>query len=368
MRKFKERILSFVLTFVMLVSLLTGMTPVEVQAAEEPTLDELKNTITSTFEATLTVGDEYIQCSELPTVKNENYKWVYCYIPTPSTDPNYEAAYEGYKSYLGSVLGGMMKNADMPHSEALDCLIVDMPEDLKIPVSSQPKSYGILCILQVYDYKWIDSDGTERYYFNQAAVFDVSRGGTVSNGLSGGGETPEPAVTITINKNVPESVVAWEGRISKELTVSATASDGSDLTYQWYERKRTGDVAISGATESTFTVPTDLRAGIYNYYCKITAGETQVDTNVAVVTIRPNTVMSLESWFEIDEKTGNYTITLPENMTEYYVSTTADVDQMNAEIGGYVTSDNYLNITRVSPSASTPVVSVVYLVQPVIFK
>lgn len=74
----KERILSLVLTFVMVVSLFTGMAPVEVQAAETTTLKYEVVGGTGTMEqATLTVGEKFVLPSPefTPADGREFYGW-----------------------------------------------------------------------------------------------------------------------------------------------------------------------------------------------------------------------------------------------------------------------------------------------------
>lgn len=96
---------------------------------------------------------------------------------------------------------------------------------------------------------------------------------------------------VTISAQ-PQNASKTEGSISGSLSVTAT-SDGT-LTYQWYESEdATGKnaVKISGATSSSFTIPTTLTAeggdnGKYYYFCKIKVdGLLAVDTSIATVTV-----------------------------------------------------------------------------------
>lgn len=195
MRILKERILSFVLAFVMVVSLFTGMTPTEVQAAvtQEPTEEELNCKLT-TVDVTLEVGNEYIQCSELPEPTNSNYKWAYFYYPAPSDMDGYEEGVLGLIASTQESIGvATMSDCKAAHREEYGLLVKDVPSNGQIPVSGD--GYGLLYIIQIYDYR-IDVDNSGyRYYYNRVAMFDVSKEGTISNGLSGGGETPTPDET-----------------------------------------------------------------------------------------------------------------------------------------------------------------------------
>ena len=53
------------------------------------------------------------------------------------------------------------------------------------------------------------------------------------------------------------------------LTVAATAPEGAVLTYQWYEVSGESGTAIEGATEASYTAPTDA-IGEKSYYCVVT--------------------------------------------------------------------------------------------------
>ena len=72
------------------------------------------------------------------------------------------------------------------------------------------------------------------------------------------------------------------------ISVVASASDASTLSYQWYSNNadsNTGGTAISGATSLTYTVPTHT-AGTFYYYCVIgSATASSVTSSVATVTV-----------------------------------------------------------------------------------
>ena len=186
MRKMKERILSLVLTFVMVVSLFTGMAPVEVRAAGSPSADELSKPIT-TLDVSLQVTDDGVECLGLGSAEG-NYKWVYFYYPAVQ-EGGYEYMVNSFQSMIDN--GTTMGDFKVNHTPEYDMIINDIPSNGAI---ERYKDYNILIIASIYDYP-MSSDGSTDYYCDKIAVFDISSNGNVSNGLSGGGENPTPDET-----------------------------------------------------------------------------------------------------------------------------------------------------------------------------
>ena len=95
--------------------------------------------------------------------------------------------------------------------------------------------------------------------------------------------------TITISTNLSETAAA-----GTTLTVSASADDAT-VSYKWYSCTgvdKSGAEAISGATNFTYTVPTDLSAGDHYYFCRVSAdGAASVDSNVVKVTVEEPAVV-----------------------------------------------------------------------------
>jgi hypothetical protein len=98
---------------------------------------------------------------------------------------------------------------------------------------------------------------------------------------------PVPVVTITTQPTAPAALT--EGSITGALTVAATATEGAKLTYQWYGNttaSNAGGSVVSGATGASYTLPTDLTAGTYHYFCEVGAGGAKpVRSAVATVTV-----------------------------------------------------------------------------------
>jgi hypothetical protein len=97
-----------------------------------------------------------------------------------------------------------------------------------------------------------------------------------------------PAV-ITITTQ-PANAAFTAGSISGSLSVSASATQGAALSYQWYSNttaSTTGGTLIANATSAAFTVPATLAAGTYYYYCEVSAagGAMSVCSSVAIITV-----------------------------------------------------------------------------------
>ena len=87
------------------------------------------------------------------------------------------------------------------------------------------------------------------------------------------------AETPTISSH-PESTTVKKGN-ELNLTIQASVSDGGTLSYQWYSNSTnsiTGASAISGETNSTYTVLTTTE-GTFYYYCVVKNTNNSVNGN-----------------------------------------------------------------------------------------
>ena len=100
-----------------------------------------------------------------------------------------------------------------------------------------------------------------------------------------------PVLAITTQPAATRNVTA--GSISGSLSVTASVTSGSStLSYQWYRNttnSNTGGTVITGATSSSYTIPTTLTASgsPYYYFCEVrgTNGAIPVRSNVARVNV-----------------------------------------------------------------------------------
>lgn len=103
-----------------------------------------------------------------------------------------------------------------------------------------------------------------------------------------------PAITI-ITQPAAETVVT-KGEVSGKLYVSASASDGSELSYQWYETpgSNMSGEEIPGATSAEFIIPADITRTKF-YFCEVRAkGAAPVRTEVARVVVKePRNVITI---------------------------------------------------------------------------
>ena len=99
----------------------------------------------------------------------------------------------------------------------------------------------------------------------------------------GGGTNSVPVITIPTQ---PADVMVTHGAITGNLTVSAAATEGATLTFQW--QKQNGIwVNIAGATGAIFAIPTDLSVGNHNFRVVVSAmGATAVTSSVATVAVQ----------------------------------------------------------------------------------
>ena len=94
---------------------------------------------------------------------------------------------------------------------------------------------------------------------------------------------------ITINTQPRETTTVTLGSISSNLSVSASTTLVEPLTYQWYvntEANNQDGTPLKGATSAVFSIPTDLKLGIYYFYCIISVTDKiSKASNVATVTV-----------------------------------------------------------------------------------
>lgn len=104
-------------------------------------------------------------------------------------------------------------------------------------------------------------------------------------------------MAVTITKQ-PSNVTALEGKITQSLTLTASGATG----YQWKQAVNSSEVEgasnVEGATTNTMTIPTELEAGEYYYFCEVTDGESPVNSNIVVVRVVtiPDVITGNAAW------------------------------------------------------------------------
>ena len=157
--------------------------------------------------------------------------------------------------------------------------------------------------VQVYDGSNIiaaDDDSGEGYNFKLLVNLQAGKTYRIHAFNYDGG-----SITFTVDvvevAQIPESTVSdiglTYGYTSGSLSVNVTApTSGHTFAYQWYSnntKSNSGGSVISGATSSTYVIPTGKDAGELYYYCVVTATKTSSGlaesnaSNVATVTIDP---------------------------------------------------------------------------------
>jgi len=157
---------------------------------------------------------------------------------------------------------------------------------------------------------------------------------------------------ITIDTQPAAMISMFTGKISGSLSVSASVTPGSTLSYQWYSNttaSNNGGNIINGATDSSYSIPTSLEAGIYYYFVEIRAtGGAVVRSNVATVG-----VISVEMvWIN----SGTFTMGSPTNEANRGSDETQhDVTiSKGFNMGKYeVTQELYQAVMGVNPSIFT---------------
>ena len=99
-----------------------------------------------------------------------------------------------------------------------------------------------------------------------------------------------PTVTITAN---PQSITLYPNELANDnkLTVVATVSDNSVISYQWYKAANASSASakteIPGATSAEYIIPKDLTDEKTYYCCVITVeGASPVTSGMATVTVK----------------------------------------------------------------------------------
>ena len=143
-------------------------------------------------------------------------------------------------------------------------------------------------------------------------------------------------ITLTAE---PQDITVAQGTITGSLTAAGTAGNGNSVSYQWYDADYN---PIAGATDSSFSIPTDLTAGTHKYGCKLTAnGCDAIWTREVIVTVNPAGVTPV---------TG---ITLNRTTLSLYSNTTPSTADLTATVAPSDATDKTVTWQSSKPSVAT---------------
>ena len=172
------------------------------------------------------------------------------------------------------------------------------------------------------------------YYFCEVKAGSVS---ARSNAATVTVAAPaSPVITISTQ---PSSASVTAGSITGSLTVAASVTSSATLTYQWYSNtsnSNSGGSAVSGATSTSFTIPSTLSAGSYYYFCEVSAtGATSVRSSVATVTVTAPALPAIEVTINGEISPTKFTIgTKGSVVFNRFPATVAEWKKVQEQIGG----------------------------------
>ncbi len=135
-----------------------------------------------------------------------------------------------------------------------------------------------------------------------------------------GTEFEKTAITISAE---PQDVTVTEGAITGSLSVTASSSNNQSVSYQWkqYDIESYDWINITGATDATYTLPTDLTAGTYKYQCMLNAQDCETRyTRIVKVTVNSGDVTLVNG------------VTLNKNNLSLYSNTTPCTAALTATV------------------------------------
>ena len=172
------------------------------------------------------------------------------------------------------------------------------------------------------------------YYFCEVKAGSVASRSSVATITVAA--VPVPVITISTQ---PSSASVTAGSITGSLTVAASVTSSATLTYQWYSNtsnSNSGGSAVSGATSTSFTIPSTLSAGSYYYFCEVSAtGATSVRSSVATVTVTAPALPAIEVTINGEISPTKFTIgTKGSVVFNRFPATVAEWKKVQEQIGG----------------------------------
>ncbi|MDR0512888.1 MAG: hypothetical protein LBG93_07280 [Treponema sp.] len=96
--------------------------------------------------------------------------------------------------------------------------------------------------------------------------------------------------SLTITGHPAPTTILYAGSITGNLTVTANATGGAALSYQWFRstsNSNAGGTAIAGATGASMPIPLDLMPGAHFFFSEVSAvgAVAPIRSNVATVMV-----------------------------------------------------------------------------------
>jgi YD repeat-containing protein len=154
------------------------------------------------------------------------------------------------------------------------------------------------------------------------------------------------------------------GSITKGTTRTLTVvASGTDLTYQWYQRANGTVSALSGKTAASFLTPAiDADS---TYFCRVTSGTAQRDSNDAVLTVCQPNAFTSNGPADLSGSVVRLTITNPlaGETFQWYRGASGDVSNPAGtaavnDVSPLATTQYWVRTTRTSCSADSAATTV----------
>ena len=183
--------------------------------------------------------------------------------------------------------------------------------------------------------------------------------GNIGQALTGDIQVLSIPVSI---KTQPENVSFTYGETNKTLSVGA---NGESISYQWYEVKDGNTSEVTGKTGATYDV-SNLNAGSYKYFCRLTCEGYVLDSNTVNVTVNKannnwTTEPVIEGWtYGENAKAPTYAAKFGTVTVEYSADGSAYSETVPTTAGSYKAhftvagTDNYGSLSEVKDFTISP--------------
>lgn len=239
-----------------------------------------------------------------------------------------------YDNYIVSLKGGTFNNLRF----------IKVYEGLNNSVDLSSNLYKLLANGKLYSHSDID---TQRYSNDPYNGMLIDSNGNIGHAwfTSPVSVLEDDPVKPTISNQPVDGSHSWSDP-AEALGVTATNNDdGGTLSYQWYsdiDGDATDGTAITGATEATYTPPTDVVGTVY-YYCVVTNSKTGFEPKSSTTSAVKVTVT------KVTPTASDFTLTPPTDLTYNGEGKTATVTAKDGIAGmGEITVKYYKDGNQVA--------------------